>query len=297
MSRQKASKRQVFSELMEGVEAMKAHRGGKLTLRTHVVAVPEIKETPGGDFFVSVRESFHVSRPVWASMLRVSPRTVEKWEQGGQASPLAATFVELVSRYPDTIDRLQTLPRSVSRSRRRITDQRPKALRSRSTAPAKAPLGPAQLHKKYRPKKVRVLFVGEAPPAGGTFFYAGNSQAYRELKKALESHLGNPANFLLAFKERGYFLDDLTMEPMNPAGGRKRGKALTPEVQLLAERMAEYRPELVVSLLKRICPYVADAMSRAGLDPGEQHRVVSFPGNGQQAIFRGEIAELLKLLP
>ena len=297
MSRQRAGKRQVFSELMEGVEAMKAHREGKLTLRTHVLAVPEIKETPSGDFFVSVRESFNVSRPVWASMLRVSPRTVEKWEQGGQASPLAATFVELVSRYPDTIDRLQTLPKSVSRSRRRITNQRPKALRSRSTSPAKALLNPAQVRKTYRPKKVRVLFVGEAPPAGGTFFYAGNSQMYRELRKALESHLGSPANFLSAFRERGYFLDDLMMEPVNPTGGRKRGKGLVAEVQLLAERIAEYQPELVVSLLKRIRPYVADAMIEAGLDPNEQHHVVSFPGNGQQANFRREIAELLKLLP
>jgi hypothetical protein len=48
-------------------------------------------------------------------MLRVSPRTVEKWEQGGQVSPLAATFVELVSRYPDMIERLQALPKRVSR--------------------------------------------------------------------------------------------------------------------------------------------------------------------------------------
>jgi hypothetical protein len=47
-------------------------------------------------------------------MLRVSPRTVEKWEQGGQVSPLAATFVELVLRYPDTVERLQTLPKRVS---------------------------------------------------------------------------------------------------------------------------------------------------------------------------------------
>jgi predicted transcriptional regulator len=64
---------------------------------------------------VAVREKFNVSRAVWANMLRVSPRTVEKWEQGGQVSPLAATFVELVSRYPDTIERLQALPKRVSR--------------------------------------------------------------------------------------------------------------------------------------------------------------------------------------
>jgi hypothetical protein len=49
MKKQNASKRNVFAELMEGVEAMKAHREGKITLRTHTVAPPEIKESPGPD--------------------------------------------------------------------------------------------------------------------------------------------------------------------------------------------------------------------------------------------------------
>jgi hypothetical protein len=38
----------------------------------------------------------------------------------------------------------------------------------------------AELRARYRPTKVRVPFVGEEPPASGTFFYAGNSQVYRE---------------------------------------------------------------------------------------------------------------------
>jgi putative transcriptional regulator len=115
MSKQKADKRNIFAEIMEGVDAMKEHREGKLTLRTHRLAAPEIEEAPPAEYFVAVRERFNVSRSVWANMLRVSPRTVEKWEQGGQVSPLAATFVELVAQYPDTIERLQTLPRRVSR--------------------------------------------------------------------------------------------------------------------------------------------------------------------------------------
>jgi len=119
MKKQNATKRNLFAELMEGVDAMKAQREDKVTLRTHTVAAPEIKASPGAEFFVAAREKFNVSRAVWANMLRVSARTVEKWEQGGQVSPLAATFVELVTRYPDTIERLQTLPRRVSRSSRR----------------------------------------------------------------------------------------------------------------------------------------------------------------------------------
>ena len=120
MKKQNTTKRNLFAELMEGVEAMKAQREGKVTLRSHAVPPPNVEESPGAEFFVSARERFNVSRAVWANVLRVSPRTVEKWEQGGQVSPLAATFVELVTRYPDTIERLQTLPRRVARTSRRM---------------------------------------------------------------------------------------------------------------------------------------------------------------------------------
>lgn len=115
MKKQTTTKRNLFSELMEGVEAMKKRREGKITLRTHKVAVPDVEPSPGAEFYVAARERFNVSRSVWANMLRVSARTVEKWEQSGQASPLAATFVELVSRYPDTIERLQEIPRRATR--------------------------------------------------------------------------------------------------------------------------------------------------------------------------------------
>lgn len=120
MKKGSTKKRNLFAELMEGVDAMKAQREGKVTLRTHAVAAPEVAPSPGAEFFVAAREKFNVSRAVWANMLRVSPRTVEKWEQGGQVSPIAATFVELVTQYPDIIERLQTLPRRVARPARKI---------------------------------------------------------------------------------------------------------------------------------------------------------------------------------
>jgi putative transcriptional regulator len=120
MKKQNATKRNLFGEMIEGVDAMKAHREGKVTLRTHTLAAPEIKVNPGAEFFVAAREKFNVSRAEWANMLRISPRTVEKWEQGGQVSPIAATLVELVTQYPDTIERLKSLPRRVSRLSRGV---------------------------------------------------------------------------------------------------------------------------------------------------------------------------------
>ncbi len=63
------TKRKIFDELIEGVDAMKKHRERKLTLRSY-------KE--------------------------------EVWEQGrAKPNPQAAALVLLVRRYPDTLERLE----------------------------------------------------------------------------------------------------------------------------------------------------------------------------------------------
>ncbi len=41
-----------------------------------------------------------------------------------------------------------------------------------------------ELRLRYRPKKVGVLLVAESRPAGGTFFYAGNSNLVRYTEQA-----------------------------------------------------------------------------------------------------------------
>lgn len=295
MSKRNGKKRNIFAELMEGVGAMGKHRAGKVTLRTHSLPPPEVKEAPGAEFFVAARERFNVSRAVWANMLRVSPRTVEKWEQGGQVSPLAATFVELVARYPDTVERLQTLPKRVLRagdSSDHIFDD---PAVGRGTKQKNGPLPISRLRERYRPERIKVLFVGEAPPAGQTFFYAENSQVYRHLEKALQSHLGNSDSFLKAFREHGYFLDDLTLEPIGTVSPGERKRILKQNIPRLAQRIAEYQPQMIVTILKRIFPYVEEARSLAGVDV--PNRSVSFPGNGQQVVFLREMAELLPDLP
>jgi putative transcriptional regulator len=295
MSRQKTVKRNLFSELMEGLDAMKEHREGKVTLRTHKLPVAAIEESPGAEFFVAVRKEFNVSRSVWANLLRVSPRTVEKWEQGGQVSPLAATFVELVSHYPDTIERLQSLPKYVSHSESRTSPPSKRQNRPRAVQTVNPASNAKKLRDHYRPKKIKVLFVGEAPPAGETFFYAGNSHMYRHLRETLQSRLGDPQDFLQAFKDRGYFLDDLVLEPFDQIPPQKRTPILRKNVPLLAQRMTRYQPEIVVTLLKRIGRHVEHAISLAGADV--KHYCVPFPGNGQQGNFRREMAEIAPLLP
>jgi len=138
MNREKAIKRNIFAELMEGVEAMRAHREGKVTLRTYTFPAVHMKAQADSKFFIAARNKFNVSRAVWAKMLHVSPRTVEKWEQGGQISTLAATLVDLVSRYPDTIERIQGLPVRAARSQRSSQPRkRPKSVKLAAVKSAK----------------------------------------------------------------------------------------------------------------------------------------------------------------
>ncbi|MFI5110235.1 MAG: helix-turn-helix domain-containing protein [Terriglobales bacterium] len=103
------AKRKIFDELMEGVAAMKAHREGKITLRSYKV---EAKPLPKVDsnLIRQTRQRLRCSRAVFARKLHINERTLEKWEQGrAKPNPQAAALVLLVRRYPDTLQRLEKL--------------------------------------------------------------------------------------------------------------------------------------------------------------------------------------------
>jgi len=103
------AKRKIFDEIMEGVAAMKAHREGKLTLRSYKVKPRKALEVDSS-LIKDTRERLNCSRAVFARKLRVNERTLEKWEQGrAKPNPQAAALLLLVRRYPDTLERLEQL--------------------------------------------------------------------------------------------------------------------------------------------------------------------------------------------
>ena len=103
------AKRDIFSELQEGMAAMKAHRQGKLTLRSYKVEPAPLPEVDSG-LIRDTRKKLRCSRAVFARKLRINERTLEKWEQGrAKPNPQAAALVLLVRKYPDTLERLERL--------------------------------------------------------------------------------------------------------------------------------------------------------------------------------------------
>ncbi len=105
----RASKRDLFAELTDGMKALADSREGKRTLRTHAMefkAPPEV--TPKE--LVRVREGLNLSRALFAVYLRTNVRTLENWEQGrARPNAQAALLINLVKRYPDTVQRLATI--------------------------------------------------------------------------------------------------------------------------------------------------------------------------------------------
>ena len=100
------AKRDVFSELLEGVGTMKAHREGKITLRSCRIEAAPLPKVDS-KLIRDTRKRLRCSRAVFARKLRINERTLEKWEQGrAKPNPQAAALVLLVRRYPDTLARL-----------------------------------------------------------------------------------------------------------------------------------------------------------------------------------------------
>ena len=107
--RKRGAKRDLFAELSEGMEALADARQGKRTLRTHAVEYkPAPNVTP--QELIRVRKSLKISRALFAVYLRTNVRTLENWEQGrAKPNAQAALLINLVKRYPDTVQRLATI--------------------------------------------------------------------------------------------------------------------------------------------------------------------------------------------
>lgn len=102
-------KRDLFVELNEGIAALAEARQGKRTLRTYAVEYrPAPKVTPKE--LVRVREALKLSRALFAIYLRTNVRTLENWEQGrAKPNAQAALLINLVKKYPDTVQRLAAI--------------------------------------------------------------------------------------------------------------------------------------------------------------------------------------------
>ena len=105
----RAQKRDLFAELSEGMTALAEARQGKRTLRTHAMTYKPAPDVKPGEL-MRIRENLKISRALFAAYLRTNVRTLENWEQGrAKPNAQAALLINLVKRFPDTVERLAAI--------------------------------------------------------------------------------------------------------------------------------------------------------------------------------------------
>lgn len=149
-----------------------------------------------------------------------------------------------------------------------------------------------EIRRIYRPDDIRVLFVGESAPESGKFFYKADSQMYRNMEQILGPKLfGCSEKFLENFKAAGCYVDDLVLRPINKTPDHERKQLCERSVSDLANRISDYNPRIVISLLKKIKVYVKSAVFQSNVDV--TFYATYFPGNGQQRNFQRDIEDWL----
>lgn len=154
------------------------------------------------------------------------------------------------------------------------------------------------LRKSFKPDKIKVLLVGEAPPSNGTFFYKRDSNLFRYTKEAFSQALGlrfrSDADFLVLFRDRGFFVDDLRLQPIDRDQRVAQRQAA---VDSFAARMQEHNPLYVVVIMKAIEEYVQQAVS-VSVIRARRIWVIPFPSHGNQRRYVRELVNILSdLMP
>ena len=160
------------------------------------------------------------------------------------------------------------------------------------------------LRQTFLPAHVRVLFIGESPPAAGTFFYAGDSGLFRATRDVFYDVFDGCERFetfLDCFAALGCYLEDLCHDPVNHltnrvAGGHaKRLAARRAGEAGLAQTISELQPAVIVVLLKGIMKNVSRAAAAAGRAGVELHDL-TYPSrwHRHRLAYRSELTGLLR---
>jgi hypothetical protein len=148
---------------------------------------------------------------------------------------------------------------------------------------------------RYRPERVRLLLVAEAPPrALDRYFYFSEVSSHDSLFRYVVKGLygvtpdrSNKSEWLKRLASDGVFLIDLSEEPDGV-------NDLSRAVPSLVRRCQALSPEAVVIIKTRVYDAAFSSLSAAGLPVVD--RRIPFPGSGQQQRFEDEFSEALAVL-
>jgi hypothetical protein len=160
----------------------------------------------------------------------------------------------------------------------------------------------ATARNKYRPKHIRVLLIGEAPPCAlDRFFYFEDvkkqDSLFLEIMGSLypdqkKQYLGSgrdtelKKDLLETFQSDGYWLLDLYETPVEESGN---------EVQLLLEKLKKLvtKDTCIILIKANIYDLCYTPLTDAGYKVINER--IPFPGSGQQGVFREKFGRAIQV--
>lgn len=145
----------------------------------------------------------------------------------------------------------------------------------------------------YKPHTVRILFIGESCPQGGTFFYKGDSNLYKHTKQAFEQ--ANIDFSLDQFKEYECWLYDVCDVPVNGLQHHERREHIILGLPRLLATVKELSPKYIIVvkkgdmreiIFKNVCTH--------GFVDQETIFNVPFPACGRQTEYKNELSAIIK---
>lgn len=155
-----------------------------------------------------------------------------------------------------------------------------------------------RLRHSYRPDNVRILFVGESPPAGDTFFYEANSVLFHHTQeaftRAFDRSFASGKDFLDFFRSQGCYLEDLSLVALNRASVIKRRRHRTKGINSLAKRIRAASPATVIVVMRAIRAQVNQAVQQAGI--AASIYFLPFPAFGHKQEYVKKLTNILREL-
>ncbi|EZI33225.1 type II toxin-antitoxin system MqsA family antitoxin [Pantoea agglomerans] len=103
------TERDIFGELMTGMQELKDHQEGKITLKSHKVT-KRAPVTIAPQELRDVREKLNLSQAVFAHYLHTGETTYQNWEQGrARPNAQAVLLIRMVQQNPETLKTLAKL--------------------------------------------------------------------------------------------------------------------------------------------------------------------------------------------
>ncbi len=94
------SRRDIGMEILAGIREVKDYKAGRVALRTRKLAQPAPAQ--------KIRAQLHLSQAEFASLMGVSPRTVQDWEQGRRKpSGPAEALLRIAEQHPEVFAHLE----------------------------------------------------------------------------------------------------------------------------------------------------------------------------------------------